>query len=275
MSQQAQAPATALPLSQPEPTDPVLVELHGPVRLLRLHRPRQLNALNDALMDALGKALLDADADPQVMVIVVTGNEKAFAAGADIDAMQGFGFVDVYRDEYISRNWETLRRVRKPVIAAVAGFALGGGCELVMMCDLAFAADTARFGQPEIKLALIPGAGGTQRLPRLVGKAHAMDMVLTGKMINAQEALAQGLVSRVFAADLLLPETLRIAHEMSTLSLPSLMAAKESIQRAFETPLSEGLLFERRLFHALFATDDKREGMEAFLQKRPARFSHR
>jgi len=254
----------------------ILAENRNGVLVIAINREAKMNALNIGLLQEIKTEVEAAQQDDNVKGIIITGSgSKAFAAGADIDAMQGFGFVDVYRDEYISRNWETLRRVRKPVIAAVAGFALGGGCELVMMCDLAFAADTARFGQPEIKLALIPGAGGTQRLPRLVGKAHAMDMVLTGKMINAQEALAQGLVSRVFAADLLLPETLRIAHEMSTLSLPSLMAAKESIQRAFETPLSEGLLFERRLFHALFATDDKREGMEAFLQKRPARFSHR
>jgi enoyl-CoA hydratase len=209
------------------------------------------------------------------MVIVMTGSDKAFAAGADIEAMKHYEFIDVYNNEYISRNWETIRKVRKPVIAAVAGFALGGGCELAMMCDMVFAADNAKFGQPEIKLAVIPGAGGTQRLPRLAGKAKAMDMILTGKMIGAEQALADGLVSRIFPLAELLPQSLAVAGEMAKLSLPSLMAAKESVNRAYEMPLSEGLLFERRNFHALFGTSDQKEGMRAFLQKRAPGFTHR
>jgi enoyl-CoA hydratase len=249
---------------------PVLI-----ARLMRLNRPKQLNALNDALMDCLGEALLEADKDPAVMVIIITGSDKAFAAGADIDAMKHYDFVDVYKNEYISRNWETIRKVRKPVIAAVAGFALGGGCELAMMCDMVFAADNAKFGQPEIKLAVIPGAGGTQRLTRLAGKAKAMDMVLTGKMIGAEQALADGLISRVYPLADLMPQTLSVANDMAKLSLPSLMAAKESINRAFEVPLSEGLLFERRNFHALFGTADQKEGMQAFLEKRSPSFTHR
>ena len=254
---------------------PVLIARHGPISLMRLNRPKQLNALNDALMDCLGEALLEADKDPAVMVIIRTGSDKAFAAGADIDAMKHYDFVDVYKNEYISRNWETIRKVRKPVIAAVAGFALGGGCELAMMCDMVFAADNAKFGQPEIKLAVIPGAGGTQRLTRLAGKAKAMDMVLTGKMIGAEQALADGLISRVYPLADLMPQTLSVANDMAKLSLPSLMAAKESINRAFEVPLSEGLLFERRNFHALFGTADQKEGMQAFLEKRSPFFTHR
>lgn len=254
---------------------PVLAEKLGAVLLLRLNRPKQLNALNDALMDCLGELLLQADRDPEIMVIVMTGSEKAFAAGADIDAMKHYDFIEVYKNEYISRNWETIRSIRKPVIAAVAGFALGGGCELAMMCDMVFAADNAKFAQPEIKLAVIPGAGGTQRLTRSVGKAKAMDMILTGKMISAEQAMADGLVSRVFPLADLLPQTLSVAHDIAKLSLPSLMAAKESVNRALELPLSEGILFERRNFHALFGTVDQKEGMEAFLQKRTPNFQHR
>jgi enoyl-CoA hydratase len=240
-----------------------------------LNRPQALNALNDTLMDELGRALLDFDADEAVGCIVVTGSEKAFAAGADIQAMSGLGYADAYKGDFVTRNWEAVRRVRKPVIAAVAGFALGGGCELAMMCDLIVAADSARFGQPEIKLGLVPGAGGTQRLPRAVGKSKAMDLVLTGRMMDAAEAERSGLVARVVPADRLHAEVQAMADVIGALSLPSLMAAKECVQRAFESPLSEGVLFERRAFHALFATDDAREGMDAFLAKRKPRFGHR
>jgi enoyl-CoA hydratase len=240
-----------------------------------LNRPKALNALNDALMDELGSALLAFDGDDSIGAIVITGSEKAFAAGADIGAMKDWGYMDVYRSDYISRNWETIRRVRKPVIAAVAGFALGGGCELMMMCDIVVAADTARFGQPEIKLAIIPGAGGTQRLPRAVGKAKAMDLVLSARMMDAAEAERAGLVSRVVPAGQVLEEALKVAETIAGFSLPCVMMAKEAVNRAYEAPLSEGLLFERRLFHSLFATADQKEGMAAFVEKRPARFEHR
>jgi enoyl-CoA hydratase len=205
----------------------------------------------------------------------VTGSEKAFAAGADIGAMKDWTYMDVFKSEYISRNWETLKRVRKPVIAAVSGYALGGGCELAMMCDIVLAADTAKFGQPEIKLGIIPGAGGTQRLPRAVGKAKAMDLVLTGRMMDAAEAERAGLVSRVIAADKLLEEALAAAATIAGQSLPAVLMAKEAINRAYEAPLAEGMLFERRLFHSLFATIDQKEGMAAFIEKRAANFSHK
>jgi enoyl-CoA hydratase len=247
----------------------------GKVGVIALNRPKQLNALNDQLMDELGAALKAFDADDAIGCIIVTGSQKAFAAGADISVMTKYSFADVYRTEYISRNWETLRSIRKPVIAAVAGFALGGGCEVAMMCDFIIAADNARFGQPEIKLGIIPGAGGTQRLPRSVGKAKAMDMVLTGRMMDAQEAERAGLVSRVVPVDKLMDEALAAALVIAEMPRLAAMAAKESVNRAFETPLSDGVSFERRLFHALFSTDDQEEGMEAFLAKRPARFSHR
>ncbi|MFA7667077.1 MAG: enoyl-CoA hydratase [Burkholderiaceae bacterium] len=253
----------------------VLTERHGRVGLVRLNRPKQLNALNDALMDELGAALLAFDADDDIGAIVVTGNEKAFAAGADIAAMAQWDYMDVYRSEYITRNWETIRRVRKPVIAAVAGYALGGGCELAMMCDIVIAADSAKFGQPEIKLGVIPGAGGTQRLPRAVSKAKAMDMCLTARMMDAAEAERAGLVSRVVPAERLLDEALEAATVIAANSLPSVMMVKESINRAYESPLSEGLLFERRVFHSLFATDDQKEGMAAFIEKRKPDFRHR
>jgi enoyl-CoA hydratase len=253
----------------------ILVETHGRVGLIRLNRPRQLNALNDALMDELGDALTRFDADESVGAIVVTGNDKAFAAGADIGAMKDWGYMDVYKSDYISRNWERMKGVRKPVIAAVAGFALGGGCELAMMCDLLIAADSAKFGQPEIKLGVIPGAGGTQRLPRAVGKVKAMDLILTGRMMDAQEAERAGLVSRVVAADRLLDEALAAAAQIAEYSLPSVMMAKEAINRAYEAPLGEGILFERRLFHALFGTEDQKEGMAAFVEKRKPKFKHR
>jgi len=253
----------------------LLVETLGRVALIRLNRPKQLNALNDALMNELGDALTKLDGDEGIGAIVITGNDKAFAAGADIGAMKDWGYMDVYKSDYISRNWEALKSVRKPVVAAVAGYALGGGCELAMMCDMLIAADNARFGQPEIKLGVIPGAGGTQRLPRAVGKAKAMDMILTGRMMDAQEAERAGLVSRLVAADRLLEEALAAAAQIAEYSLPSVMMAKEAVKRAFETPLSEGILFERRLFHALFGTEDQKEGMAAFVEKRKPKFKHK
>jgi enoyl-CoA hydratase len=252
----------------------ILTETRGRVGLITLNRPRQLNALNDALMDELGAALLAFDADEGIGAIVITGNEKAFAAGADIAAMANWSYMDVYKGGYITRNWETITAVRKPVIAAVAGFALGGGCELAMMCDIVIAADSARFGQPEIKLGVIPGAGGTQRLPRAVGKAKAMDLALTGRMMDAAEAERCGLVSRVVPAASVLDEAIAAAATIAAYSLPSVMIAKEAINRAFEVPLTEGVRFERRVFHSLFATDDQKEGMEAFLAKRKPAFRH-
>jgi enoyl-CoA hydratase len=257
----------------------ILTELRGEgerrVGLVTLNRPRQLNALNDDLMDQLGAALRAFDADDGVGCIVITGSEKAFAAGADISAMAGKSFMDAYRGDFITRNWETIRRVRKPVIAAVAGFALGGGCELAMMCDFIIAADSAKFGQPEIKLGIIPGAGGTQRLPRAVGKAKAMDLVLTARMMDAAEAERAGLVSRVVAADRLLDEALGAAAVICAMSGPSVMMAKECVNRAFEGGLDDGISYERRLFHSLFATEDQKEGMAAFVAKRKPDFKHR
>ena len=246
----------------------------GPLKagVITLNRPKQLNALNDGLMDELGAALKAFDADDGIGCVVITGNEKAFAAGADIAAMASWSYMDVYKSDYITRNWEALKSVRKPVIAAVAGYALGGGCELAMMCDFIIAADTAKFGQPEIKLGIIPGAGGTQRLPRAISKAKAMDMVLTARMMDAAEAERAGLVSRVVPADKLLEEAYAAAEAICGFSLPSLMAAKECVNRAFEAPLNEGMLFERRAFHALFATEDQKEGMDAFVNKRKPNF---
>ena len=245
------------------------------VGIVTLNRPKQLNALNDQLMDELGMALKGFDADPAIGCMVITGSEKAFAAGADIGAMASYSFADVYKGDYITRNWEQIRQVRKPVIAAVSGFALGGGCELAMMCDFIIAADNARFGQPEIKLGIIPGAGGTQRLPRAVGKAKAMDMVLTGRMMDATEAERAGLVSRVVALDKLMDETLAAALMICDYSQVAVLAAKESVNRAFEGGLADGIQFERRLFHALFATQDQKEGMDAFVAKRKPVFTHR
>lgn len=244
----------------------------GRVGVIALNRPKQMNALNDQLMDELGAALKAYDADDSIGCIIVTGSDKAFAAGADISVMTKYSFADVFRTEFISRNWETIRSVRKPVIAAVAGFALGGGCEVAMMCDIVIAADNAKFGQPEIKIGIIPGAGGTQRLPRAIGKAKAMDMVLTSRMMDAAEAERAGLVSRVVPLDKLMDEALAAASAICDMPRLAAMAAKESVNRAFESPLSDGLMYERRLFHALFSTDDQEEGMEAFLAKRKAQF---
>ncbi len=257
----------------------ILTELRGdgPRRtaLITLNRPKQLNALNDQLMDELGAALKGFDADAGVGCIVITGSEKAFAAGADITAMATKTLKETYGDDFITRNWETIRSIRKPVIAAVSGFALGGGCELAMMCDLIIAADTAKFGQPEIKLGIIPGAGGTQRLPRAVGKAKAMDMVLTSRMMDAAEAERGGLVSRVVPLAELMTVTLAAADAINELSAMSVMAAKESVNRAYEGTLADGIMFERRLFHSMFATEDQKEGMDAFLSKRKAVFKQR
>jgi enoyl-CoA hydratase len=254
--------------------DLVLTRREGRVGFIQLNRPAQLNALNDALMDALGDSLLAFDRDDGIGCIVIAGSAKAFAAGADITAMQKFTYADVSRSDFITRNWETIRRVRKPVIASVAGFALGGGCELAMMCDFIIAADNAKFGQPEIKLGIIPGAGGTQRLPRAVGKSKAMDMVLTARMMDAQEAERAGLVSRVVPLDKLDAEVLAAAEAIASMSLPSVIAAKEAVNRAYESTLAEGVLFERRTFHALFATHDQKEGMTAFVEKRKPDFKH-
>jgi enoyl-CoA hydratase len=257
----------------------LLTRTEGPdnrqVGIVTLNRPKQLNALNDQLMDELGAALTAFDADDKIGCIILTGSEKAFAAGADISAMAELDFADAYGKDFITRNWERIRQVRKPVIAAVSGFALGGGCELAMMCDFIIAADNARFGQPEIKLGIIAGAGGTQRLPRAVGKAKAMDMALTGRMMDATEAERAGLVSRVVPLDKLMDEALGAALMICDYGQISVMATKESVNRAFESTLSDGLMFERRLFHAMFATNDQKEGMQAFLAKRKAVFTHR
>src|SRR6266446_6792877 len=253
----------------------IIVETRGRVGIVTLNRPKVLNALNDALMNELGDALAKFDADEGIGAIVITGSDKAFAAGADIGAMKDRGFRDVYMGEFVTRNWERMKSVRKPVIAVVAGYALGGGCELAMMCDIVFAAESAKFGQPEIKLGIIPGAGGTQRLPRAVGKAKAMDLVLTGRMMDAAEAERAGLVSRVVAADKLLEEALKVAQKIAGMSRPAALMAKEAVNQAFETGLAEGLRFERRLFHASFATEDQKEGMSAFAEKRPPAFKNR
>ncbi len=253
----------------------ILVETRDRVGLITLNRPKALNALNDALMDELGAALMAFDDNPDIGAMVITGSEKAFAAGADIGAMSTMTFAEAYGRDFITRNWETLKRVRKPVIAAVAGFALGGGCELAMMCDIVIAAETARFGQPEIKLGIIPGAGGTQRLPRAISKAKAMDLCLTARMMDAAEAERAGLVSRVVPADRLLAEAIEAATIIASFSQPSVLMAKESINRAYESTLADGLMFERRLFHSLFATEDQKEGMAAFVEKRKPAFKHR
>ena len=253
----------------------IIVETRGKVGLVTLNRPKAMNALNDLLIDELGAALDAFEADENIGCIVITGSDKAFAAGADIGAMSSWNFMDVYKANYISRNWDRVARCRKPMIAAVAGFALGGGCELAMMCDMIFAADTAKFGQPEIKLGVLPGAGGTQRLPRAIGKAKAMDMCLTSRFMDAAEAERSGLVARVIAADKLLEEALAAAAVIAGFSLPVVMMIKESVNRAYESALQEGLLFERRTFHSAFALDDQKEGMAAFVEKRKPAFCNR
>jgi enoyl-CoA hydratase len=253
----------------------ILVETKGRVGLIRLNRPKALNALCDALIRELGTALDAFEADAGIGAIVLTGSEKAFAAGADIKEMKDRSYMDVYLQDFITDGWERITVCRKPVIAAVAGFALGGGCEVAMMCDFIIAADTAKFGQPEINLGTIPGSGGTQRLTRFVGKSKAMDLCLTGRMMDAAEAERCGLVSRLVPADKLLEEALKAAETVAAKSLPIAMMAKEAVNRAFETTLAEGIKFERRLFHATFATEDQKEGMTAFTEKRPPAFKHR
>lgn len=250
----------------------ILLETHGKVGVVRLNRPKALNALNDQLMNELGTALLAFDADDNIGCIIITGSEKAFAAGADIAAMANYSYMDAYKGNYISRNWETILKVRKPVIAAVSGYALGGGCELAMMCDFIIAAENAKFGQPEIKLGTMPGAGGSQRLPRAVSKSKAMDMCLTGRNMDAAEAERAGLISRIVPTEKLMDEALEAATVIAAMSNPVTMMIKEAVNRSYESSLNEGLLFERRLFHSTFGTEDQKEGMRAFLEKRPANF---
>jgi len=252
----------------------IIVETHGGVGLIRLNRPQVLNALSTPLIEDLNAALEAFEADPAIGAIVLTGSEKAFAAGADIKEMQDKTFAEAFLGDFIGR-WENLTHARKPIIAAVAGFALGGGCEIAMMCDFILATDNAKFGQPEIKLGVIPGAGGTQRLTRFVGKSKAMEMILTGRMMDAVEAERSGLVSRIVPAASLIDEALKVAAIIAALSRPAVYAAKESINRAYETTLAEGVRFERRIFHSLFATEDQKEGMKAFAEKREAKFKHR
>jgi enoyl-CoA hydratase len=253
----------------------VLLERQGAVGIVRLNRPSALNALSAQLITELGEAFDDLEFDPAIGAIILTGSERAFAAGADIKEMQAKTYIEAYTQDFITRGWERVAQCRKPVIAAVAGFALGGGCEVAMMCDIIIAADTAKFGQPEINLGVIPGAGGTQRLPRFVGKAKAMDLCLTGRMMDAAEAERAGLVSRIVPADKLMEEAIGVATRIASLSLPAVMMAKESINRAFETTLAEGVRFERRLFHSTFATEDQKEGMAAFVEKRKPAFRNR
>ena len=252
----------------------IIVETRGAVGLIVLSRPKALNALCDALVREIGAALDGFEADDAIGAIVITGSDKAFAAGADIKEMQGRSFVDVFVSDFVTKGWERVTTCRKPVIAAVAGYALGGGCELAMMCDTIIAAESARFGQPEINLAIIPGAGGTQRLTRFVGKAKAMDMILTGRMMDAAEAERSGLVSRIVANDKLVDEAVKMATQIAALSRPAVYAAKEAVNRAYETTLAEGVRHERRLFHAMFATSDQKEGMAAFVEKRKPAFKN-
>jgi enoyl-CoA hydratase len=251
----------------------ILTEQRGRVGLIRLNRPQALNALNSQLNEELGHAVAAFDADAGIGCILITGSEKAFAAGADIKEMASMSAVAAFMDDFAG-TWDAVARARKPVVAAVAGFALGGGCELAMQCDLIIAADTAKFGQPEMKLGIIPGIGATQRLPRALGKAKAMDLILTGRMMDAAEAERAGLVARVVPAASLMDEALRVAETIAAMSLPALIAAKEAVNRAFEAPLAEGMRFERRLFAILFATADQKEGMAAFVEKRPAKFQN-
>ena len=253
----------------------LIVERHEAVTLIRLNRPEALNALNGALMDELTRVLDGTEADPGVRCVVITGSDRAFAAGADIKEMASKSYADVFTEDFITANWERVTRCRKPVIAAVAGYALGGGCELAMMCDFIIAADNARFGQPEINLGVIPGAGGTQRLTRFAGKSKAMDMILTARMMDAGEAERCGLVSRVVPLAELISTAMEAAQKIAALSPNSVMIAKELVNAAYETPLSQGVKMERRLFHSLFAFDDQKEGMSAFVEKRPAKFTGR
>ena len=253
----------------------ILSETRGRTGLVTLNRPEALNALNEDLMGEVLDAFLSFDADDAIGAIVITGSEKAFAAGADIGGMKDWSFMDVYRSDFITRNWDRVKQVRKPLIAAVSGYALGGGCELAMMCDIVIASEPAKFGQPEVKIGIIPGASGTQRLPRAVGKAKAMDLVLTGRFMDAAEAERAGLVARVVPVEKVLEEALAAAAQIAEYPMQAVLAAKECVNRAYETPLAEGMLFERRMFYALFATEDQKEGMRAFVEKRKPGFKHR
>jgi enoyl-CoA hydratase len=253
----------------------IVVETRGPVALITLNRPKALNALNSKLAREVGQALHAADADPAIGAIVITGSEKAFAAGADIKEMQSKTFQDVYMEDFITKEWEEITKIRKPVIAAVAGYALGGGCEVAMMCDFIIAAENAKFGQPEINLGILPGSGGTQRLTRFVGKSKAMEMCLTGRNMDAAEAERSGLVSRVVPVDKLVDEAVKTAETIAKKSRAVVFMVKESVNRAYETTLREGVLFERRVFHSAFALEDKAEGMAAFIEKREPKFNNR
>ncbi len=253
----------------------ILTDTRGPVGLITLNRPDALNALNKQLMDELSQALDGYEADDAIGCVVITGSVKAFAAGADIKEMQPKSYMDAYKEDFITANWERVTRCRKPVIAAVNGYALGGGCELAMMCDFILAGDGAKFGQPEINLGVIPGSGGTQRLTRFVGKSKAMEMVLTARMMDAEEAERSGLVSRIIPSDDLVEEALKVATRIAELSRPSVMMAKEAVNKSYESMMREGVMFERRLFHSLFATDDQSEGMAAFAEKRKPKFTHK
>jgi len=253
----------------------ILSEKQGRVGVITLNRPKQMNALNAQVMQELAQALYAFDADEGVGCILLTGNDKAFAAGADIAAMKDYSYMDAYKSNYITRDWEHIRNIRKPVIAAVAGYALGGGCELAMLCDLAVAAENAKFGQPEINLGIMPGSGGTQRLPRFTSKALAMDLCLTGRVLDAAAALRAGLVSRVVPVEKLMEEAMAVAERIAGYSLPVVMMVKESINRAYETTLAEGVLFERRVFHSMFALEDQKEGMAAFVEKRKPVFKNK
>ena len=252
----------------------ILVETQGRVGIIRLNRPQALNALNKALIAELTQAIETFDADEKIGCMLITGNDKAFASGADIKEMADKPFIDAYLGDFVS-NWNVAARVRKPIVAAVAGFALGGGCELAMQCDIVIAADTAKFGQPEIKLGVIPGIGGTQRLARAVGKAKAMDLILTGRMMDAAEAEKSGLVARLVSPEKLMDEAMKVAETIANMSLPSVLAGKEAVNRAFEGGLSEGMAFERRIFHSLFATEDQKEGMKAFIEKRTPKWKNK